>query len=59
MASALSHIVYRTAKLHQVGSLYILTYDSRKLKHNIKMFLREVQCEDVYSILLDMIRVQG
>ena len=22
-----------TAKLHHVGSLYILTYDARKLKH--------------------------
>ena len=26
-----------TAKLHHVGSLYILTYDARKLKHNIKI----------------------
>ena len=25
-----------TAKLHHVGSLYILTYDARKLKHKIK-----------------------
>ena len=43
MAYALSHIVYspihiavtnkHTAKLHHVGSLYILTYDARKLKH--------------------------
>jgi len=41
MASALSHIVYsiitvtnkHTAKLHHVGSLNILTYDARKLKH--------------------------
>ena len=24
-----------TAKLHHVGSLYILTYDARKLKHKI------------------------
>jgi len=24
-----------TAKLHHVGSLYILTYDARKLKHRI------------------------
>jgi hypothetical protein len=42
MASALSHIVYRTAKLHHVGSLYILTYDARKIKHKIKMDLQEV-----------------
>jgi len=26
---------------------------------NIKMYLRAVQCESVYSILLDMISVQG
>ena len=40
MASALSHIVYsniavinkHTAKLHHVGSVYILSYDARKLK---------------------------
>ena len=25
-----------TAKLHHVGSLYILTYDARKLKHKIQ-----------------------
>jgi hypothetical protein len=24
-----------TAKLHHVGSLYILTYDARKIKHKI------------------------
>ena len=24
-----------TAKLHHVGSLYILTYDERKLKHKV------------------------
>ena len=24
-----------TAKLHHVGSLYILTYDARKLKHKV------------------------
>jgi hypothetical protein len=46
MASALSHIVYRllvinkhTAKLHHVGSLYILTYDARKIKHKIDRIL--------------------
>ena len=47
MASALSHIVYRTiiavnnkhtAKLHHVGSLYVLTYDARKLKHKNLVF---------------------
>ena len=27
-----------TAKLHHVGSLYILTYDARKLKHKILCF---------------------
>jgi len=26
-----------TAKLHHVGSLYILTYDAQKLKHIIKV----------------------
>jgi len=26
-----------TAKLHHVGSLYVLTYDARKLKHKIKL----------------------
>ena len=26
-----------TAKLHHVGSFYILTYDTRKLKHKISM----------------------
>ena len=29
-----------TAKLHHVGSLYILTYDARKLKHKMpRIFL--------------------
>jgi hypothetical protein len=28
-----------TAKLHHVGSLYILTYDARKIKHKIPEFL--------------------
>jgi len=41
MASAVSHIVYRTgwlaSQLHHVGSLYILTYDARKLKHKINL----------------------
>ena len=27
-----------TAKLHHVGSLYILTYDARKLKHKVHNF---------------------
>jgi hypothetical protein len=26
-----------TAKLHHVGSLYILTYDARKIKHKIEL----------------------
>jgi hypothetical protein len=25
-----------TAKLHHVGSLYVLTYDARKIKHKIE-----------------------
>jgi hypothetical protein len=41
-----------TAKLHHVGSLYILTYDARKIKHkkhkNIK---RTVIWSCVYCIL--------
>jgi hypothetical protein len=28
-----------TAKLHRVGSLYILTYDARKLKHKVLISL--------------------
>ena len=47
MASAVSHIVYRTgwlaSQLHHVGSLYILTYDARKLKHEIYGNLKSVQ----------------
>ena len=42
MASALSHIVYRTAKLHHVGSLYILTYDARKLKYVYVYILTQI-----------------
>jgi hypothetical protein len=43
----------RTAKLHHVGSLYILTYDARKLKHKIhtelvdckvSFYLRDFKC---------------
>ena len=30
-----------TAKLHHVGSLYILTYDARKLKHKIYQYIVE------------------
>ena len=43
MASALSHTLCiavtneHTAKLHYVGSLYILTYDARKHKHKIHL----------------------
>ena len=29
-----------TAKLHHVGSLYILTYDERKLKHKMIINVR-------------------
>ena len=29
-----------TTKLHHVGSLYILTYDARKLKHKIVRLVR-------------------
>jgi hypothetical protein len=50
MAAALNHIVYtqydmstitavtnkNTAKLHHAGSLYILTYDARKIKYKIR-----------------------
>jgi len=32
-------LINNTAKLHHVGSLYILTYDARKLKHNITLYL--------------------
>jgi hypothetical protein len=38
MASALSVIAVinkHIAKLHHVGSLYILTYDARKIKHQM------------------------
>ena len=57
MASALSHIVYRTcrvllqllinntAKLHHVGFLYILTYDARKLKRKIVQTYSYVCCD--------------
>ena len=42
MASALSYIAFtnkHTAMLHHVGSLYILTYDTQKLKHKILYIL--------------------
>ena len=32
-----------TAKLHHVGSLYILTYDARKLKHKIPVTVCDTQ----------------
>jgi hypothetical protein len=28
-----------TAKLHHVGSLYILTYDAQKIKHKISWYI--------------------
>ena len=31
----------------------------KSMGDNIKMYLREVQCDGVYNILLDMISVQG
>ena len=31
-----------TAKLHHVGSLYILTYDARKLKHKIQSIILDL-----------------
>jgi hypothetical protein len=39
-----------TAKLHRVGSLYILTYDARKLKHKITVlyfiiYYRFIHCQ--------------
>jgi hypothetical protein len=36
-----------TAKLHHVGSLYILTYDARKIKHKIKIDLKEIRYDAV------------
>ena len=34
-----------TAKLHHVGSLYVLTYDARKLKHKIySVMLSSIKC---------------
>ena len=36
-----------TAKLHHVGSLYILTYDARKLKHKkLKKYLAGKKFDD-------------
>ena len=38
MYSIISVTNKHTAKLHHVGSLYILTYDARKIKHKtVKM----------------------
>jgi hypothetical protein len=34
--SVIAVINKHTAKLHHVGSLYILTYDARKIKHKIQ-----------------------
>ena len=40
-----------TAKLHHVGSLYILTYDARKLKHKKTLLtvilFDEVECSEI------------
>ena len=35
MQSIIAATNKHTAKLHHVGSLYILTYDARKLKHKM------------------------
>jgi hypothetical protein len=35
MSSVIAVTNKHTAKLHHVGSLYILTYDARKIKHKI------------------------
>ena len=37
-----------TAKLHHVGSLYILTYDARKLKH--KMQGKDIGTQNMVSV---------
>ena len=37
-----------TAKLYHVGSLYILTYDARKLKHKMYIGLH-VKCTPFFS----------
>ena len=39
-----------TAKLHHVGSLYILTYDARKLKHKIYIFM--LCCDRIVYIMI-------
>jgi hypothetical protein len=39
MYSVIAVINKHTAKLHHVGSLYILTYDARKIKHKKKKVL--------------------
>ena len=46
-----------TAKLHHIGSLYVWTYDARKLKHKIKMDLQEVGCG--YTDWIDLAQVAG
>ena len=38
-----------TAKLHHVGSLYILTYDARKLKQNILIYT--LYNSDIYFVI--------
>jgi hypothetical protein len=37
MCSIIAVTNKHTAKLHHVGSLYILTYDARKIKHKKKV----------------------
>ena len=41
-----------TAKLHHVGSLYILTYDARKLKH--KIYLINSNCPHIYTACIGL-----
>ena len=36
-----------TAKLHHVGSLYILTYDARKLKHKVYFEIGKKKMSDL------------
>ena len=45
-----------TAKLHQVGSLYILTYDVRKLKHKMRQLMLTRVCQEL-EYLIDVCRV--
>ena len=40
-----------TAKLHRVGSLYILAYDAWKLKHKKKLFVINIKAYQSYQQL--------